>query len=409
MANKVALPLGISLAGDIEKRSSGAYRARVRWVDPATTKRVSKSEAFATREAAENWISRMRQSAGRGIDPNTATTTLLDYGTANMKLALRGLEGKTTDPYLAGWRKRVVPSLGHLPITMITNGAVDRAVHAWIADDCSRSTVKNSLAVLVRVMEQALRDGLIDRNPARVSGWQREYKLAEDELDDPRSLALPDWTALVTLADALVANSADRYQGWGDAVIFEACTAARIGEVSGCLVRDIDTNDWIWTVCRQTTPSPGELKHGVSSVSGGGLVDKNTKGRRARQVPLIDSIRDLVLRRVDLAGGDPDARVFTGPRGGRITTATLRDATSWDDVVSKLGYEHLKRHGLRHTGLTWMADAGVPVHSLRKIAGHGSLMTTQRYLHPDRQSVANAGELLSKHLSAKVGRNLRVV
>jgi hypothetical protein len=89
---------------------------------------------------------------------------------------------------MAGWRRRVVPSLGHLPITMITNGAFDRAVHAWIADDCSRSTVKNSLAVLVRVMEQAYRDGIIDRNPARVSGWQREYKLAEDALDDPRSL-----------------------------------------------------------------------------------------------------------------------------------------------------------------------------------------------------------------------------
>ena len=70
---------------------------------------------------------------------------------------------------------------------MITNGAVDRAVTGWIADDCSRSTVKNSLAILVRVMEQAVRDGIVDRNPARVSGWQREYQRAEDELDDPRS------------------------------------------------------------------------------------------------------------------------------------------------------------------------------------------------------------------------------
>ncbi|MCI4675596.1 site-specific integrase [Candidatus Mycolicibacterium alkanivorans] len=409
MVDKVALPLGISLAADIEERPGGAYRARVRWVDPAVKKRVSKSETFTTREAAEDWINRMRQSAGRGIDPNTATTTLSEYGTTNMKLALRGLEGKTTDPYLAGWRKRVVPSLGHLPVTMITNGAVDRAVHAWIADDCSRSTVKNSLAVLVRVMEQALRDGIIDRNPARISGWQREYKLAEDELDDPRSLALPDWSALVTLADALVANSADKYQGWGDAVVFEACTAARIGEVSGCLVRDIDTENWIWTVCRQTTPSPGELTHGATTASGGGLVDKNTKGRRARQVPLIESIRDLIQRRIELTAGEPHARLFTGPRGGRITTATLRDATSWDEVVTKLGYEQLTRHGLRHTGLTWMADAGVPLHSLRKIAGHGSITTTQRYLHPDRQSVADAGELLTRHLSSNVGRNLRVV
>jgi integrase len=138
-------------------------------------------------------------------------------------------------------------------------------------------------------------------------------------------------------------------------------------------------------------------------------VDKNTKGKRSREVPLIEGIRDLVMRHIAIAAHNPDARLFTGPRGGRITTATLRDATSWDEVVTELGYEHLKRHGLRHTGLTWMADAGVPVHSLRKIAGHGSLMTTQRYLHPDRQSVTTAGELLSRHLWSPNGPQLRVI
>ena len=39
------------------------------------------------------------------------------------------------------------------------------------------------------------------------------------------------------------------------------------------------------------------------------------------------------------------------------------------------------------TGLTWVADAGVPVHVLQKIAGHGSLTTTQFYLHPDERSI----------------------
>lgn len=52
---------------------------------------------------------------------------------------------------------------------MITNGAVDRTVYRWIADEHSRSTVKNTIAVLVRVMEQAVRDGLIKVNPARLS------------------------------------------------------------------------------------------------------------------------------------------------------------------------------------------------------------------------------------------------
>lgn len=306
------------------------------------------------------------------------------YGTGELGAAAGG----ALDPYVSGWRKRVVPALGHLPVRMVTNGAVDRAVHAWIADGCSRSTVKNSLAALVRVMEQAYRDGIIDRNPARITGWQREYQLAEDELDDPRSLALPDWSTLVGLADALVARSADPFVGWGNVVIFAACTAARIGEVAGARVRDVETDSWTWTVRRQTTPSPG------------GVVDKATKGKRARSVPLIAEVRELVTGRIAAAGPDLDARLFAGPRGGRITTAVLRDATHWDEVVIALGYEHLRRHDLRHTGLTWMADAGVPVHVLRKIAGHGSLTTTQRYLHPDAASVAAAGDSLTAYLRA---------
>ena len=42
----------------------------------------------------------------------------------------------------------------------------------------------------------------------------------------------------------------------------------------------------------------------------------------------------------------------------------------------------------------------IPVHVLRKIAGHGSLTTTQLYLHPDEQSINDAGNALSAHISA---------
>ncbi|MDX2674907.1 hypothetical protein PV333_00210 [Streptomyces sp. NY05-11A] len=108
-----------------------------------------------------------------------------------------------------------------------------------------------------------------------MTGWQKLYKQAEDELLDPRGLALPDWETLVRLADTLVAAYYDDYRGGGDVVLFAACTAARIGEVSGCRVGDIDTGQWIWTVRRQTTPAPS------------GLTDKGTKGKRARKVPIV--------------------------------------------------------------------------------------------------------------------------
>lgn len=392
-------PLGVTISGHIEEVPGrpAPYRARVAWRDPETGKRRRLSTTHTSREAAAAWVTTMQRAASGGIDLAAANMTLREYGDLNMPLALRGLEVKTTDPYLAGWKKRVVPTLGHVAVRMITYGAVDRAVMNWLADGCSLSTIKNSLAILVRVMEQAVRDGILDRNPARITGWQRQYQRVQDELDDPRALALPNWAALTQLADALVERSTGNHGVWGDVVIFAACTGARIGEVSGCRVGDIDTEHWTWTVQRQTTTAPG------------GLIEKGTKGKRARVVPLIPEIRELVQRRIAAGDGTKDGRLFTGPRGGRITTAVLRDATCWDEVVTKLGYEHLRRHDLRHTGLTWMADAGVPVHHLRKIAGHGSLTTTQRYLHPDRQSVADAGELLSKHLSAGTRANLRIV
>jgi len=40
-----------------------------------------------------------------------------------------------------------------------------------------------------------------------------------------------------------------------------------------------------------------------------------------------------------------------------------------------------------------------PLHVLRIIAGHGPLLTTQRYLHPDPQALARAGQSLVAHLS----------
>ncbi|MCP2288761.1 site-specific integrase [Nocardia amikacinitolerans] len=257
------------------------------------------------------------------------------------------------------------------------------------------------------MLDQAVRDDVIDRNRVDVPGWQRLYARHGDEIDDPRALALPNWTALQQLSEALVAASSDQYQGWGDAVVFAACTDRRIGEVSGCRVGDIDTEAWVWKLRRQTTPGPGGMK------------DKGTKGKRARSILIIEALRPVVLRRINAArarvdadpalrGASEDARraalmrerLFVGPRGGRIATGVLRKATHWDEVVTKLGFEHLRRHDLRHTGLTWFADAGVPLHRLQRIAGHTDPRITQRYLPPDVATLTEDGNLLSRFLTA---------
>ncbi|MFD4533729.1 tyrosine-type recombinase/integrase [Kitasatospora sp. NPDC058397] len=339
------------------------------------------------------WLTILADATGSPLLPSISSTTLTDYVDRRLPSILRGLETTTHIPYLAGWHLRIQPDLGHLPVRLITAGTIATAVFSWIAEGCSRSTIKNTLAMLNRALGQAVVDGILSQTPARVSGWQREFKQAEDELRDPRSLALRDWTALTELADALVDASYNHYQGWGEVILHSACTASRIGEVSGVRARDIDTSKWILTCRRQTTPAPG------------GLVDKHTKGGGARLIPIIEPLRLQIARRLRTTRGDPDARLYTGPRGGRISTAVLRDATHWDNVILDLGYEHLRRHDLRHTGLTWMADAGIPLHILQQIAGHAEITTTQRYLHPDIRELTNAGDALTRHLVEQLHLN----
>ncbi|MCM6778724.1 hypothetical protein NDR87_35135 [Nocardia sp. CDC159] len=63
------IPIGAAVRGDIEVRGKGpSCRARVRWSDPVTKKRSSKSQTFDTPEEAQEWIDKIHQAAARGVE-----------------------------------------------------------------------------------------------------------------------------------------------------------------------------------------------------------------------------------------------------------------------------------------------------------------------------------------------------
>jgi integrase len=381
-AGDSAPPLGVTLSIDIEERvgARGArFLARVRWTDPLTGRREAVKRSHPSREAAEAWVERMEAAARTGVD---AGQTLSSYvGHLGDRWA-RGIDPTSTyEPYSAGLRLRVLPALGHLPVAMISAGLIERAIDVW-EQMSSRSTVKNTVAVLVLVLDEAVRDGLVARNPARDRARRRTVGRSPVVAtpSSPRDLALPDVATLELLVTRVV--EAGRHQSYGDIVTILATTALRISEVSGLQVGDVDLRHGLLKVERQTYPGRG------------GLVTKTTKGRRRRIVPVIEPLRPTLTRLVD--GRDTDARLVTGPMGGVITTATLRDATNWDQIVADLGLQGLVRHGLRHTALTWMADAGVELHMLQRVAGHQDPAVTSRYLHPDNRALQEAGEAFSR-------------
>lgn len=374
-------PIGVKVSTDMERRSYG-IRARARWTDPITKRRVIRSEIVADEAAAHSFFDQLRNSSVKGMD---TAMTLTEFVTSIGDRWARGLDPTSTgETYGFGLKLRVLPALGHLPVTQITAGIIDRTIDEW-EQRYGASTIKNSIAPLVRVLDEAVRDGLLTINPAKNRAKRslnrNAFRTQSAEQASPRAHAIPDMKTLNKLAKAC--GKVD--QSYSDFVMLAALLAARSSEVSGLQVGDIRFEKNLVVIARQIFPGKG------------GLVTKPTKSRKERRVPILEPLRPVLERLTE--GKEPEAQLLVGPKGGVLTTATVRDATNWDKIVANLGLTDLTRHGLRHTGATWMADAGVPLHVLQEILGHASMETTRGYLHPDDRHLASAAEQANAFLS----------
>jgi integrase len=348
-------------------------RARARWTDPSSRERRSRSVTVDDDLAAQEFIELMRTSSTRFVDP---LITLNDYARSIGDRFLRGVDPTSTaGGYRAGLRLRVIPRLGHMRVREITTGLVDRAIDSWETSH-SRSTLKNTIAALTRVLDEAVRDDLITRNPVRDRA-DRRYR-PHAELSHAKLVPAPN--DVVRIA----ATCADIHRSYGDHVMLSAFLAARSSEVGGLVVGDVDWENKMVTIERQCFPGAG------------GLSVKPPKGRRARRVPIIAPL-EPVLRRLTVQRAR-NLPLLRGPRGGVITTAALRDATGWDELVASLGLPGLRRHDLRHAGATWFANAGIPIHVVSDILGHASVETTLAYLHTDNTALQNAAARMNEHL-----------
>ncbi len=374
MKNSIApvSPFGVRIHTDTLPRGK-RIRARARWTDPISGVRKSRSITVDSEASAYEFFSALKSHVGADLDP---FITLTDYADQIGDRFLRGVDmTSTASGYRAGLRLRALPALGRLCIRDITTGIVDRSIDRWEIEH-SRSTLKNTIAALTRVLDEAVRDEIITRNPVKDRAHRR-YRMREaPQLQTP----IPSLTDVGLIAAAC----AEAHQSYGDHVMLSAFLAARTSEVAGLVVGDVDWTNRIVTIERQCFPGAG------------GLSIKPPKGRLARHVPIIEPL-EPVLRRLTMRRAR-SLPLLRGPRGGAITTGALRNATDWDALVTSLGLPGLRRHDLRHAGATWFANAGVPIHVVSDILGHASIETTRAYLHTDDTALQNAAARMNQHL-----------
>jgi integrase len=114
--------------------------------------------------------------------------------------------------------------------------------------------------------------------------------------------------------------------------------------------------------------------------------------RKARMVPLThdDGVRDDLLKwwnfRMEQSGGDRSApfvcgqsKDFVGNRMGRCEVAS-----AWKTSIRCLGVDRarsLSIHSGRHTAITHLLWAGMPLVWVKNFAGHANIATTSEYAH----------------------------
>lgn len=134
-----------------------------------------------------------------------------------------------------------------------------------------------------------------------------------------------------------------------------------------------------------------------------------TKTGEDRQVPMNNTAREILSRRVERAKAQGLTYLFTNPRTGSHYTSVK---TAWKTACRLASISGLRFHDLRHTFGTRATDAGVPLKDVARVMGHRSTQTTEKYAHATDEGARRAVEAVSGHkpvIRPIAGMDLRAV
>ena len=123
------------------------------------------------------------------------------------------------------------------------------------------------------------------------------------------------------------------------------------------------------------------------------ILIQKTKNGRPKTVPLNQIAMDVIMRKSESKVRKlKNDFVFVSSHGTKIDRHNLRRA--FNKAVSKADIEDFKYHDLRHCFCTKLAQRGVDIYKIAKLAGHEDIRMTQRYSHHCPESLRDGVEIL---------------
>jgi len=355
--------------GSIRQLSSGQWQARYRGSDglmrPAP-------QTFPTKTRAEQWLIRTEADVldGDWIDPHAGLVSFGEY--AKVWIEERDLRPGTAQVYRYVLGRHLIPALGNRAVAAITELQIRRWRKKLLDSGVTTVSAAKAYRLLKAIMNTAVDDGLIRRNPCRIKG------AAQDRSPERRALTVRQ---VFDLADAID----PRYRAL---ILLAVFASLRWGELAALRRTDIDLDAGIVRIARSLNELPG----------GGHRFGppKTDAGRRVVAFPAA-IISDLTWHLTRFTAPDDDALVFTSPTGRPLRRGNFRRRV-WTKAAEAARIPEAHFHDLRHTGNNLTAQAGANLRELMERMGHSSTRAALIYLH----ATAERQRALADRLSALI-------
>lgn len=250
----------------------------------------------------------------------------------------------------------LMPLLAGMKLKNITPMHCQQVFTAMSDHGMAEGTIKNIRQVLNEIMESAVENGLIPKNPAKSKSVKPGGRKT-----DKRVALTPE--QVNTLFHNIEASNmrAKTKKKLHDYVVIALGTGLRIGEQLGLLWDCVDLD-----ACEL------QVRRNLSCVSGKYTLNEYTKtASGVRTIPFSDDVLDAFLRLREDRNGD---YVFHNEKGGHLLFQNIRElirGMAGEGVVCT-------PHILRHTCLTNWFDAGLDVKEVQYLAGHADPTITMK-------------------------------